>query len=178
MRTARRFAQWVDALSRHTGENASYLVVQLSFFVLFEVIARYIFNHPTIWAWDTNVQLLAAITALVGCFVLLENQFVIVDIFVIRLSRKARAKLDAVTSVVGFFAMAIFLWQSADGAWTSWLKREHYTSLWEPPLYPIRFLVVIGVVLLILEMIAKFIHNLDTATSKEEKSPASSGKGE
>jgi len=135
---------------------------------LTEVILRYVFNRPTIWAWDVNIQLHAVLISVAGGYVFLSGRFVVVDVLVGRLSPKARARLDLITSVVIFFAIGILMWQGTKGAWRSWAVKESFTSNWMPALYPLRFVVLIGFILLFLQIVSRFIRNLLVATGREE----------
>jgi len=172
MERAKIFAHWIDMVSRRFGESSAYLMLPLVAITSLEVILRYVFNSPTIWAWDVNVQIQGALIILAGGYSLLSGNFVVVDIFVSPLSPKVRAWLDLMTSPVVFFAMGIMVWQTVEEAWHSWLIKEHYTSNWSPPLYPFKILVAIGIAVLFLQVISRFIHLLVTVTSEKKEESA------
>lgn len=161
VRKAGQFARWIDGLNRRVGEGVSYLLLPLAAIVMLEVVLRYVFNRPTIWAWDVNVQLQATVVALAAGYVLLSGRLVVVDLLVGRLPPKARAGLDLLTSIVIFFGIGILVWQAAKGAWGAWLLRERFSSLWMPPLYPLRFVVLAGFGLFFLQAVSQFIHLLE-----------------
>ena len=146
---------------------ASMLFLPLVGIVMMEVVLRHFFNSPTIWAWDVNVQLAAAIAILGGGYGLLYGRHVVVDVMVGHLSPRARARIDLVTSALFFFVMAILLWVAVSWAERSLSSRELYTSLLEPPIYPLRIVVAIGVFLMLMQGVAKFIRDLAIATGPE-----------
>jgi len=168
MSKAKLVAQWIDVLNKRIGENIGLILLPLMCISLMEVILRYVFNRPTIWAWDVNIQLHAVLISVAGGYVLLSGRFVVVDVFISRLSPKARARLDLITSVVIFFAIGILIWQGTKGAWHSWTLKECFTSNWMPVLYPLRFIVLIGFILLFLQIVSRFIRNLLVAMGREE----------
>ncbi len=167
MSRAEVFCRQIDTVNRWTGETASLLFLPLVGIVMLEVVLRHFFNSPTIWAWDVNVQLAAAIAILGGGYGLLYGRHVVVDVMVGHLTTRARARIDLVTSALFFFVVAILLWVAVSWAERSVSARELYTSLLEPPLYPLRRVVAIGIFLLLMQGIAKFIRDLAIATGPE-----------
>ncbi len=169
MRKAQSVAFWIDRINRRVGDLVSYLVLPLMGIAMLEVTLRYVFNRPTIWAWDVNIQLLAAIVVLAGGYTLLTGRFVVVDILVSRLSTKRRAWLDVITSVVVFFVLIMLLYFGAKAAWASWLIKEHTSSNWRPPIYPLKIAFFVGIILLFLQSISVFIRNLFTVAGQPRR---------
>lgn len=167
MARAEAFCDRIDAVNQWTGKIVSMLFLPLVGIVTLEVVLRYFFNKPTIWAWDVNVQLAAAIAIMAGGYGLLYGSHVTVDVMVGHLTSRARARADLVTSALFFFVMAILLWVAVSWAERSVSARELYTSLLEPPLYPLRIVVAIGIFLLLMQGMAKFIRDLAIATGPE-----------
>ena len=159
------FCRFVDTVNEWAGRVVSMLFIPLVFIVMLEVVLRYFFNRPTIWAWDVNVQLTATIAIMGAGYALLYKGHVIVDIVVGRFSPRVRAIIDLVTSGVFFFAIGYLLWIAIGRAEHSVLTRELYSTLWEPPLYPLRVVVAIGIFLLLIQGMAKFIRDVTVARS-------------
>ena len=126
------------------------------------VILRYVFNRPTIWAWDVNVQLLGLLGVMGAGYTLLHRGHVGVDVLAEHLSPRARMILELIMSLFFFLAVGVLVWVVGRGAWTSLQVKEVYTSFWSPPLYPFKVVVVIGVLFLLLQGIVKFIRDLST----------------
>jgi len=161
---AATFCRIVDAVNEWAGRVVSMLFIPLVLIVMLEVVLRYFFNRPTIWAWDVNIQLTATIAIMGGGYALLHRRHVIVDILAGRFSPRVRAIVDLVTSSFFFFALGMLLWFALQRAERSIVTRELYTSLLEPPLYPLRVAVAIGIFLLLVQGIAKFIRDIITAS--------------
>jgi len=165
MKKAEAFCQRIDAINRWTGFIAGMLLIPLVILVMTEVILRYFFSSPTIWAWDINVQLAAVIAILAGGYGLLYGNHVSVDVITSHLTPRTRARVDVATSTIFFFIMITLTWVAISAAGFSVSTRELYTSLFNPPLYPLRIVVAISLFLLFIQGIAKFIRDLVIATS-------------
>jgi TRAP-type mannitol/chloroaromatic compound transport system permease small subunit len=158
----------IDAINDWMGRIAGWLLVPLSFLVLFDVILRYVLNMPTIWVWDVGVQIQAAIVVLGGGYALLHKGHVSVDIFISKLSTRKRALLDAIMCIFLVGGIAILLWRLSISAQYALSIKEHWTSTWAPIVYPLKVLIVIGVGALLLQAIAIWIRNILTLIRGDE----------
>ena len=109
------FCGFIDLLNEWAGKIFGWLIVPMIILVVYDVILRYIFNNPTIWSWDINVQLLGALVVFSGGYVLLHGAHVGVDALVIHLSSRGRAIVDLITSMFFFFSFGVLLWTAACG---------------------------------------------------------------
>ena len=166
------FCRAVDTVNEWVGRVASMLFLPLVFVVMTEVVLRYFFNKPTIWAWDVNIQLAASLIALGAAYALLHRDHVIVDIIVSHFPPRARAIMDMVTALIFFFGVGMLLWLATGEARISIATGERYTSLMEPPLGPIRALIAFGILLLLVQGVAKFIRDLLIALGKRGRETA------
>lgn len=163
------FCRFIDSLNERVGKISGWLIIPLTTLVTYDVILRYVFNRPTVWAWDINVQLLGALVVLGGGYALLHDAHIGVDALVIHLSPRRRAIVDLITSGFFFFGIGVLMWKAVGDAWFSLQIRELYSSVFLPPIYPFKILMVIGILLLLLQGVAKFIRDLITVTSTEMK---------
>lgn len=166
---AERFCHRIDSLNERVGKNSGWLIVPLILLVVYDVTLRYVFNRPTVWAWDINIQLLGALVILGGGYTLLHGGHIGVDVLVIRLSPRKRAIVDLITSVFFFFGVGVLMWKAVVDTLFSLQIRERYTSVFAPPIYPFKILMVVGILLLLLQGLVKFIRDLTTLTSTERK---------
>ncbi|HEX3012125.1 MAG TPA: TRAP transporter small permease subunit [Syntrophomonadaceae bacterium] len=157
-----KFIDRVDQLSYVIGKFAKYLLFFMALFLFIEVISRYVFNHPTIWVYDTCKQLMCIIGALGGCYALLYNAHVKVDVLYEKFSLRTRAVLDIITSIFFFAFVIALMWKSSIMASNSWLIHERATTLLAPPLYYIKTIIVVGSVLIFFQGIAKLLRDIQT----------------
>jgi TRAP-type mannitol/chloroaromatic compound transport system permease small subunit len=155
-----RFCRAVDAGNEWMGKIVAWVFLFLVVISMIEVILRYFFDHPTIWAWDVNVQLLGSLTILGGGYTFLHDSHVRVDALRMRLSERKRGVLDLITSSFFFLGMGVLLWIAASEALSSIQTRERYSSYWGPPIYPFKMIIVLGVFLLVLQGIARVMRDV------------------
>jgi TRAP-type mannitol/chloroaromatic compound transport system permease small subunit len=155
----------VDRLNEIVGWLAGAVLLISMVLVPYEVIMRYFFNNPTSWSMELTQYLFCTMVALGGGWVLLTKGHVNVDIVTNRLGVRARAVLDIVTSVLLFTLLFLLFWQSLASALQSMAWGETSASGWNPPIYPIKFIIPIGILLIILQSVAALIRNVIQAVT-------------
>lgn len=160
MSKAPTFIKFIDRINERVGKAVSYLVVPLSLIVVFEVIMRYIFDAPTLWAWDVNMYLGGLMTILGAGYAHLYKSHVSVEFFLERWSPRKKVLLELILSPLIILPLAILAWYGFEAAWQSVKINEHYSSLWEPPIYPLRIAIPIGAVLFLLQAVSRFIGDI------------------
>lgn len=156
----KRILERIDLMNRYIYNGVSFLFLPMTLFAMFEVVMRYFFNRPTIWAWDINVQLFSAVVVLGSAHTLKQGGHVIMDIFVNRLPPRTRLIVNMAVYIVFFIAMGIAIWQVAIFARQSILLQEEASTFFAPPVYPIKTGILIGVSVLFLQGIGLFIRDL------------------
>jgi len=159
------FCRRIDSLNEWVGKTFGWLIFPLILIVVFDVTLRYVFNRPTVWAWDVNIQLLGSLVVFGGGYALRNGAHIGVDALVVRLSPRRRALIDVITSGFFFFGVGVLLWKAFGDALFSVQIRELYTSVFAPPIYPFKILMVIGILLLLLQGLVKFLRDLAMLTS-------------
>ena len=104
-----RLIRAIDALSTATGWLAGWLIVPMTLAVAYEVVARYIFNAPTKWAYDLTYMFYGAQFMLAAAYTLLKGGHIRTDVFYERWSAKTRAIIDALSYVLFFFPGMLFI---------------------------------------------------------------------
>jgi TRAP-type mannitol/chloroaromatic compound transport system permease small subunit len=156
----RRIIKVIDKVNSIVGHIAGALMVPLVFITAFEVVMRYIIQRPTIWAWDLNIQVFAAVNLLGGGYTLLVKGHVTVDVFVLNLSEKKRAVLDLITALFFFLGVLVLLVGGWEIAWMSVKSRETMPTVWAPPYYTMRLLIPVGAFFVLIQGISEFLKNL------------------
>jgi len=150
----------IDKANIMAGHVASALMVPLVLITAYEVLMRYVIQRPTIWAWDLNIQIFAAVNLLGGGYTLLTKGHVSVDVFVFALSPKKRAVLDLLTSAFFFFGVTVLLVGGWEIAWMSVKAKESMPTIWAPPYYTMKLLIPIGAFFVLIQGISEFLKNL------------------
>jgi TRAP-type mannitol/chloroaromatic compound transport system permease small subunit len=166
----KKLVQIINSISEFTGQLVKFLVVALIIVLCYEVISRYAFNRPTIWALETSKMLMGTFGACGWAYTYLYDGHVRVDVFYSKLSRTGRAWIDVVFSIVFLFPICAIL-ISAGIRWAafSWKFGEKMVeSSWLPPAAPFRTLLVFGFCLFTLQSLSKFIQDLYFLIRKRE----------
>ena len=142
-------------LSRFTGEFVAYWSVIAVFVYYYEVLARYIFNSPTNWVHESMFLMFGMQYLISGAYAYLADSHVRVDVFYARLSARAKAVTDLLTSVFFFVFAGTLLWtgitffMDAMGVW------EVSFTEWAIQYWPVKATVVLGALLILLQGLAK-----------------------
>jgi TRAP-type mannitol/chloroaromatic compound transport system permease small subunit len=157
-----RFLHYIDSISIYTGKIFRWMALILSLVVLYEVLSRYIFNRPTIWAFDTAMMLYSMLFIFGGAYVLWEKRHIRVDVIFNRFSLRTQAIIDIVFYVIFFFPYTVvMIWFGSKVAYLSTVAREiSNTSQWSEPIYPWRWLIPAGFFLLFMQGIPELIRTI------------------
>jgi TRAP-type mannitol/chloroaromatic compound transport system permease small subunit len=165
-----KFVRFVDKLNEHVGGIVSWLVVPLMLVVIYEVSARYLFNAPTNWSYDTLWMLYSVHFLLGGAFTLLRKGHIRIDIIYHTLSPRKRLVFDAVIyAFVVLVPSVILTWVSIGYAVDAWTTGEKLsTTNWFFPAAPIRTVMPIAFFLLALQGVAEIVRNINELSQKVE----------
>lgn len=162
-----RFARLVSSLNEWVGKICSPIIFAIMAIGTFEVVARYVFNSPTTWAWEVNEHLLCLFLSMAAGYTLLLGRHVAVDLLYVRFSVRVRAIVDLVTWLLFFLVCVVVIWEGASEAWESTLKQERVLSSFRSPVYPDRWMIPVGAFLLLLQGVVKYTRDLTTVLYKD-----------
>jgi TRAP-type mannitol/chloroaromatic compound transport system permease small subunit len=155
-----RVLDGIDLINKWVYNGVSLLFVPMTLIAMYEVVMRYVFNSPTIWAWDINVQCFCAIVVLGGAHTLQQGGHVIMDIIVNKFQQKTKLIINLCSYIIFLIAMSIAIWQISIFAWRSLVIFENASTIFSPPIYPIKIGILIGVSFLFLQGVVLFIRDL------------------
>ncbi|MCJ8500868.1 TRAP transporter small permease subunit [Desulfatitalea alkaliphila] len=150
----------ISKISDATGFLLMWLPWFLMVIIVWEVIARSLFNHPTVWAHELSIMVFAALTILSGAYTLRTRSHVNMDLLYMQLSIRKRALLDVLTFPFFLVFCGVILWLGWEFAWRSVQMGEISQSDWAPPIWPIKLTIPLGAILLLLQGIANFLADL------------------
>ena len=156
------FVKRMDTTSESVGLTVRWLVLIMMMVMVYEAIARRLFNSPTIWAHEFDTMLFGAYFLLGGAYVLRHEAHVNLDIFYRKLSPRAKARMDVGTYTLMFIYCYVLLLYAVPYAWDSVSRLENGTTIWGPPLWPLKLIIPISVILLMFQGIARYIRSLYT----------------
>jgi TRAP-type mannitol/chloroaromatic compound transport system permease small subunit len=158
----------IDSISDWSGKVTSFIIAFLIAGLLYEIVARYVFNNPTIWAHESSQYLFATYAFLAGGYCLRHGLHINMDVVYRRFSPRTKAIVDLFTSWLALGFIISLLWWGGITAWESVRLREVTTTIWAPPLYPFKVTLPLGAALLLLQWVAKFVRDVITAINPRE----------
>lgn len=161
----------IDRLSVIVGYSVAVLVPLMILSLVYEVISRYFFHAPTLWAQDVSIFLFGYIGLLGGAFVMKEHAHINVDLVYSRLSHRGRAVCDSLTALVAMFFLILvvtYAWHEGIKAIQLGLRRP---TDWGPPMGHFILAISIGGFLLLLQTFAHWIRNLHVALTGRPLEP-------
>ena len=157
-----KILKFIDLLSEKSGSVGKWFAFLLVLVGSYDAISRHFFNAPTIWAYDTLCVFGGIVYLLGASYDFLHDAHTRVDIIYGNLSKKARAWMDVVSAIFLFFPLMIVMFFQAL-KWTvkAWKVHEvMFTSFWYPPAAPYRTIFALGLFLLIMQGLARFVRDL------------------
>jgi TRAP-type mannitol/chloroaromatic compound transport system permease small subunit len=164
----KRILSIIDAISDYSGKFMSYWVLAMIAVLVYEVISRYVFNAPTVWAHQTASLLFAAYGILLGAYALLKKAHVRVDIVYNVFSPRGRAIADSITYLVFFLFGFVLFWFGTVQAIRAVGMMEGPTPPFILPVWPIRITVPLGALLILLQGLADWIRRLNVVFTGKE----------
>jgi TRAP-type mannitol/chloroaromatic compound transport system permease small subunit len=149
----------IDTLSLWTGKLVAWLILPLIFAMVYEIVARYYFLAPTIWAYDLSRMVYGAHFMLGAAYALSKGVHIRSDFLYRDWSVRRQALTDAFLYIVCYFpSLLLFLWVSSDYASTAVVRWERgMDTAWMPYLGPVKSCIPIGVAFLLIQGVSELL---------------------
>lgn len=145
----------IDRVSDILGQVAAWMFFAVGAMITYEVVARYVFLAPTIWAEEMSRFFQIWATYLAAAYVLRHRQLIVIEILILRLNDRLQrvAQAAALIIMILFCAVAVFYGtQSMMESIT--LKRASSTML-SVPLWMTELAIPLGFGTLMLQALAE-----------------------
>ncbi len=168
-RRMRRLFRTVEGISHWSGEVVKHAIWLMIAILCYEVVARYVFSAPTIWAHHTSQQLFGAYSVLMGAYCLRYGQHIKMDAIYDRFPRRTRAILDSITTLVILIFLGLMLWRGTLSALDSYRIGEVPHAIpFKPLLWPLRATIPLSAALCILQTLTNWARSLTMAFTGKE----------
>jgi TRAP-type mannitol/chloroaromatic compound transport system permease small subunit len=164
-RRVRKIIVGIDTFSDWSGKVLAWMILPLVFSLTYEGLARYVFNAPTLWAYDVSYMLYGALFMLGAHYTLLRGAHIRTDMLWDRFSVRTKGRIDAVAYIFFFFpAMILWFYASVDEAWNSFRMWElSEQTAWRPVLWPFKAIVPATALLLMVQGVSELLKSLYAA---------------
>ena len=160
-----RLVRIIDKFTDTTGTWVAWLNVPLVLAVSYEVIARYLFNAPTIWSFDVTYMLYGTIFMLGAAYALHKGAHIRTDFFFENWSTRTRNTIDSIAYLVFFFpSLFVFMIVSGNEAWYAFdIGETSEQTPWRPILWPFKAVVPLTCLLLLIQGVSETIKSVYAA---------------
>lgn len=171
MKILRLIVRAIDSINEWIGKGIAWLTLLLVLITVYDVTMRYIFHAGSVAMVDAEIHLFAMNFLLAAGWTFLNNGHVRVDLVYIRLSRKKKAWIDLLGSLLLCIPYCILvIWAALPFVLDSW-------SVWEcspdpgglPARYVLKTCIPLAFLLIAIQAISLAIKNFFILTGKEEK---------
>jgi TRAP-type mannitol/chloroaromatic compound transport system permease small subunit len=152
----------IDTVSDWSGNICAWLIIPLVGSLTWEVVARYLFSAPTVWAYDVSYMLYGSFFMLGAGYALYRGGHIRTDMLYQKWSPRTQGAIDATCYLVLFFpAMLFLLWMGGQEAWHAWeIGERSDQSPWRPILYPFKAVIPMTAFMLLMQGVSEFLKSV------------------
>jgi len=158
----------IDVTSEWAGKIVSFTIILIIGAVIWWVVSRYVFHLNSMWNYVTVTKFFLIYATLGVAYVLRLQAHVNVDILHRRLPLRVRSIVDLATSILFFLFCIALLWMAVKVAVEEAQYLPPLAKIFSPANWPVRLLAPVGIFLLLLQGLAKFIRDLIIAITGKE----------
>lgn len=159
--TGRPLLRFIEQLNRLGSLVSQCCLVLLLVLVFHEVIARYLFNSPTLYSVELSEYLLILLAFIAAGWVMQEDRHVRMQSFVQLLPERVQHFLACLTSCIVFLFCGVLIWYGFKAAYIAWRGEYHSSSLLNMPMWIPYLIIPLGSQLLALQVIVQFCTHVD-----------------
>lgn len=162
-----RAARRLDQIAIRSGHVAAWLIAPMVLSLCWEVVARYVFNAPTQWAYDMTFMLYGSFFMLGAAFTLQRKGHVRTDSFYSNWSPRRQAQVDLACYLLMAVPFAgLFLFVGWGYFVKAYMTNETFvSSAWQPITWPFKLAMPVTGLLLLIQIASeclKCLHTLRT----------------
>jgi len=157
------FIRIIERITRSIGILASFAIVPLVLATCYEVLARYVFGAPTIWAYEIGYTLTGSHFLLGMAYTLAVGAHIRIDIFSGNFAPRTRALIDLAAYAVMLPLMIWLSYALFQHLATGYLRSERSgQSAMNLPVWPFRIVFLVAFTLLALQILAEVVKTART----------------
>jgi len=150
------YIKFIDYISLKTGRATMYLVFVMMFILILSFVTRNIINIPLIWIIEMAQFVMTGYYLLGGGYSMLTDDHVRMDLIYSKLKDKTKALLDSLTSAFLIFYLVVLFYGSISSLTYTIETNQRLFTAWAPYVWPIKSIMTFGILLMLLQSIAKF----------------------
>lgn len=142
-----------------SGKVFCWLILPLIFSLTYEVILRYLFDSPTIWAYDLSYMLYGAHFMLGATYALYTKGHIRTDMLYEKWSVKTQGRVDTIMYILLFFPGIYLFSQSSlfEALQSVAIRETSDLTPWRPIIYPFKLVIPLSGILLLIQGISELL---------------------
>ena len=161
------YVNFIDMICERVGRFVMYWVFFMMFLLILSFVTRNIINFPLMWIIEMAQFTITAYYLLGGGYSMITDDHVRMDLFYGKLSDKGKAKMDAFTSIFLIFYLVILFYGSISSLEYTIQTKQRLFTAWAPYVWPIKSLMLFGILLMLLQAISMLFKNLAKVKNKK-----------
>ena len=150
----------VDTVNRRVGRVIMYGMFAIMAILLWSSLSKTFFN-PSLWTLEMAQFAMVGYYILGGPYAIQTDANVRMDLFYGSWSARRKAWFDVFTVFFLLFYLAVLLWGGIDSTIYSFqYGGERSPSAWRPYLWPIKVIMVTGIVLMVFQAVSEFFKDI------------------
>ena len=136
-----------------------------------DVVGTTFFKYPVPATYELTATLMAALVFGGLSYAQTQGRHVRVELFIRRFPWRLRWVSDSFGLLVGTVFFGFLTWRCAVYFWRSWEIKEIQAGLIRFPLYPAKFLIIVGVGLMTIQLLIDLFYSLKNFKNPETTTP-------
>ncbi len=152
---------FIDRITTPISRTVMALIVVAVAVTFFEVVSRYVFRSPTLWANELTLWTGSVIFLIAGVFAMQRRSHIRITAVYDLLPRRLQVACDFISTLVVAAYATMMIYASFNIALKTFLSWERFGTFWNPPIpATIKPLVLIATLLITIQAINNFILDL------------------
>lgn len=123
-----------DILSLVTSRMAMIMVALVVIVMFYEVVSRYVFSRPTLWANELSLWIAAFVFLFAGQYAMQQRSHIRIYVIYDLMPRWMQKTSDMISLALLLFFTFALVWGGYGDAKTRLLRMETFGTAWDPPI--------------------------------------------
>lgn len=158
------YTDLIGATSLWVGRLCGLLILCIVALIVREVIGRTLLESPTVWGDESLTYIAGFAYVLGGSYAMLNRGHVSVDLIYSRLRSRGKRICDLISFALFSIYCFALMYYGLEFATLAYAQGETSGTLWNPPIWPLKFAIPIGALLLYLQGLANLLLDLQSTS--------------
>ncbi len=123
-----------DIISLVLSRMAMIMIALIVVVMFYEVVARYVFSRPTLWANELSLWIASFVFLLAGLYAMQQRSHIRIYVIYDMMPRWLQKSSDILSLFLIWFFTFAMVWGGYDDAMRRFLRMETFGTAWDPPI--------------------------------------------